>query len=87
MDDNDTQKVKSAATIRDAIIDCISVLRAEEKKNYGGDWNDYIADLVDSMMDGVGDISGSLLKNVDCAYVPEYERLAGHEMGLTAGRC
>jgi len=86
MDDNDMQKVKSAAAIRDAITDCIAVLRAEEKKNYGGDWNDYITDLVHSMMDGIGDISGSLTKNIDFIAGGEYERLTGHEMGVCGGR-
>lgn len=83
--DNDMQRASSAENIRNAIIDCIGVLRAEQKKNYGGAWDDYIEDAVDNLMDAIGDISGSLMRGVDLP-VDAYERLTGHEMGVCMGR-
>ena len=84
--DNDEQRISSAINIQNALIDCICVLRSEEKKNYGGEWNVYIDDLVDYMMDSIADISGALRKDVDIPFSPEYEHLTGHEYGVAMGR-
>ena len=87
MINNDIQRMNSATAIRNAIIDCITIVRAEEKKNFGGVWNIHIDDLVNSLMDGMGDICGALRVNVDDIGITEYEHLTGHEMQLTQGRC
>lgn len=82
---NDEQRLESSKIIRDALIDCIGKLRAEQNKNYAGKWDGYIDDIVDGMMDAISEITGALQKGVEQSG-EEYERLTGHEMGVCLGR-
>ena len=72
---NDIQKLDSATKISDAILDCIRVLRREQKLQYKGDWDTYIDDVVYQLMDGSSDITGTLRKNICLESENEYNEL------------
>ena len=57
---DEEQRNESAYNILGAMADLVKVLRDEQGNQYKGEWDKHIDDLVPMLMDGVGDICGSL---------------------------